>query len=187
MGPTTNFNPYNPPTHTGALESNHPPPASDISLNEKSRSTVDAYPGTRPEKQPSSKPTIRSLLKRSNADKSSVTAHNDEGSYYAWTKMALTQLSQDAAERRTFILKLAKALLSFGAPSHRIESQLAAASDILNAQAGRETFPCLFHWYLSASTRKNLFTYQTSSLLQYETETQGRQGRTSFALLVASL
>ncbi|KAF8222128.1 DUF1212-domain-containing protein [Tricholoma matsutake] len=34
-----------------------------------------------------------------------------------------------------FILKLAKALLSFGAPSHRIESQLAAASDILDAQA----------------------------------------------------
>jgi len=93
--------------------------------------------------------------------------------------MALTQLSQDAAERRTFILKLAKALLSFGAPSHRIESQLAAASDILNAQAGRETFPCLFHWYLSASTRKNLFTYQTSSLLQYETETT-RSTRTHF-------
>ncbi|RDB29568.1 Pheromone-regulated membrane protein 10 [Hypsizygus marmoreus] len=38
-------------------------------------------------------------------------------------------------KRRKFILKLAKALLSFGAPSHRIESQLAAASDILDAQA----------------------------------------------------
>ena len=37
--------------------------------------------------------------------------------------------------RRKFILKLAKALLSFGAPSHRIESQLVAASEILNAKA----------------------------------------------------
>ncbi|KAJ7099631.1 hypothetical protein C8R43DRAFT_250451 [Mycena crocata] len=37
--------------------------------------------------------------------------------------------------RRKFILKLAKALMSFGAPSHRIESQLVAASKILDAQA----------------------------------------------------
>ncbi|KAF9457342.1 hypothetical protein BDZ94DRAFT_236245 [Collybia nuda] len=41
----------------------------------------------------------------------------------------------EVIERRNFILKLAKALLSFGAPSHRIESQLAAASRILDAQA----------------------------------------------------
>jgi uncharacterized membrane protein YjjP (DUF1212 family) len=38
-------------------------------------------------------------------------------------------------QRRNFVLKLAKALLSYGAPSHRIESQLAAASKILDAQA----------------------------------------------------
>jgi uncharacterized membrane protein YjjP (DUF1212 family) len=37
--------------------------------------------------------------------------------------------------RRKFILNLAKALLSFGAPSHRIESQLVSASDILGAKA----------------------------------------------------
>ncbi|KAF9527783.1 hypothetical protein CPB83DRAFT_894966 [Crepidotus variabilis] len=42
---------------------------------------------------------------------------------------------QDVASRQLFILKLAKALLAFGAPSHRIESQLRAASDILEAQA----------------------------------------------------
>ncbi|GLB35987.1 putative threonine/serine exporter [Lyophyllum shimeji] len=42
---------------------------------------------------------------------------------------------EEVAKRRKFILKLAKALLSFGAPSHRIESQLKAASDILDAQA----------------------------------------------------
>ncbi|KNZ75674.1 hypothetical protein J132_02448, partial [Termitomyces sp. J132] len=41
----------------------------------------------------------------------------------------------DVTNRRKFILKLAKALLSFGAPSHRIESQLKAASDILDTQA----------------------------------------------------
>ncbi|KAJ7071193.1 hypothetical protein C8F01DRAFT_1109503 [Mycena amicta] len=38
-------------------------------------------------------------------------------------------------QRRRFILKLAKALMTFGAPSHRIESQLVAASKILDAQA----------------------------------------------------
>ncbi|KAJ7357192.1 hypothetical protein B0H14DRAFT_2331634, partial [Mycena olivaceomarginata] len=37
--------------------------------------------------------------------------------------------------RRKFLLKLAKALMTFGAPSHRIESQLVAASKILDAQA----------------------------------------------------
>lgn len=42
---------------------------------------------------------------------------------------------EEVVKRRKFILKLSKALLSFGAPSHRIESQLSAASDILDAQA----------------------------------------------------
>ncbi|PPQ67095.1 hypothetical protein CVT25_005696 [Psilocybe cyanescens] len=41
----------------------------------------------------------------------------------------------DIETRRKFILKLAKALLTFGAPSHRIESQLLAASSILDARA----------------------------------------------------
>jgi uncharacterized membrane protein YjjP (DUF1212 family) len=41
----------------------------------------------------------------------------------------------DLESRRKFILKLAKALLTYGAPSHRIESQLSAASDILDARA----------------------------------------------------
>jgi uncharacterized membrane protein YjjP (DUF1212 family) len=43
----------------------------------------------------------------------------------------LTALSR----RRKFILRLAKALLSYGAPSHRIESQLAAACKILSVTA----------------------------------------------------
>lgn len=86
-----------------------------------------------------------------------------------------------------FILKLAKALLSFGAPSHRIESQLAAASDILDAQAGQYTVSRLSHLRLSTSTRKNLFIFQTSLLLRSGTGTQSRRGHTLFALLAASL
>lgn len=54
-------------------------------------------------------------------------------SYCFW----LTSCRIEITQRRKFILKLAKALLSFGAPSHRIESQLSAASDILDAQAGQ--------------------------------------------------
>ncbi|KAF8205090.1 DUF1212-domain-containing protein [Pholiota molesta] len=37
--------------------------------------------------------------------------------------------------RQEFLLKLARALMSFGAPSHRIESQLVAAARILDVQA----------------------------------------------------
>lgn len=48
----------------------------------------------------------------------------------------------DIETRRKFILKLAKALLTFGAPSHRIESQLLAASNILDARAGENLIKC---------------------------------------------
>ncbi|KAK0198286.1 hypothetical protein F5146DRAFT_81307 [Armillaria mellea] len=47
----------------------------------------------------------------------------------------ITQNVQDIDRRRKFLLKLAKALLSYGAPSHRIGSMLSAASDILGARA----------------------------------------------------
>ncbi|KAL6310166.1 hypothetical protein BKA93DRAFT_821221 [Sparassis latifolia] len=46
-------------------------------------------------------------------------------------------------KRQKFILKLAKALLSFGAPSHRIESQLHSASGILKVNAAFVHFPNL--------------------------------------------
>ncbi|KIM47842.1 hypothetical protein M413DRAFT_15938 [Hebeloma cylindrosporum] len=49
----------------------------------------------------------------------------------ASSSLACTEITK----RRKFILKLAKALMTFGAPSHRIESQLLAASNILDAQA----------------------------------------------------
>jgi hypothetical protein len=38
--------------------------------------------------------------------------------------------------KKDFILTLAKALLSFGAPSHRIEAQLTTAAVILDLEAG---------------------------------------------------
>ncbi|KIJ68213.1 hypothetical protein HYDPIDRAFT_82792, partial [Hydnomerulius pinastri MD-312] len=46
-------------------------------------------------------------------------------------------------KRRKFMLKLAKCLLSFGAPSHRIESQLSTASQILDARAAFVHIPNL--------------------------------------------
>lgn len=48
---------------------------------------------------------------------------------------AIIKHVQDIDKRRAFMLKLAKCLLAFGAPSHRIESQLATASQILDARA----------------------------------------------------
>ena len=39
------------------------------------------------------------------------------------------------AHRQEFLLKLARALMTFGAPSHRIESQLIAAGRILEVEA----------------------------------------------------
>jgi len=47
----------------------------------------------------------------------------------------------DLSVRRNFLLKLAKALLYFGAPPHRIESQLIAADAILNTRAGLSATP----------------------------------------------
>ena len=38
-------------------------------------------------------------------------------------------------DRQGFLLKLARALMTFGAPSHRIESQLVAAARILEVEA----------------------------------------------------
>jgi hypothetical protein len=72
-------------------------------------------------------------------------------------------LTTDTMKRRKFILKLAKALLSFGAPSHRIESQLRTASKVLDAGAG-----CPFCYQIMRSIElikfaQSLSTFQTSS------------------------
>ncbi|KAF8560209.1 DUF1212-domain-containing protein [Imleria badia] len=42
---------------------------------------------------------------------------------------------QDIDKRRKFILTLAKCLLTFGSPSHRVDTQLSTASSILDAKA----------------------------------------------------
>ncbi|PCH33928.1 DUF1212-domain-containing protein [Wolfiporia cocos MD-104 SS10] len=58
------------------------------------------------------------------------------------------------ARRQKFVLKLAKALLSFGAPSHRIESQLDGASRILKLDARFVHFPNLIIvTFLDSDTR----------------------------------
>lgn len=49
----------------------------------------------------------------------------------------------DILTRQQFILKLAKALMSFGAPSHRIESQLAATALVLEIDAQFIHFPSI--------------------------------------------
>ncbi|TFY81848.1 hypothetical protein EWM64_g2171 [Hericium alpestre] len=53
----------------------------------------------------------------------------------------ITRHNESSGTRRKFILKLAKALLSYGAPSHRIESQLFAASKILEVKASFAYLP----------------------------------------------
>ena len=60
---------------------------------------------------------------------------DDEGAP-SWAYERKTNYFLELAKRKKFILKLAKALLAFGAPSHRIESQLAAAAEILGVTAG---------------------------------------------------
>ncbi|KAE9408275.1 DUF1212-domain-containing protein [Gymnopus androsaceus JB14] len=53
----------------------------------------------------------------------------------SWRELINSKFPIDIVARQKFILKLSKALLSFGAPSHRITSQLAAAAEILGAEA----------------------------------------------------
>ncbi|KAG8219667.1 hypothetical protein J3R82DRAFT_622 [Butyriboletus roseoflavus] len=48
---------------------------------------------------------------------------------------------QDIDKRRKFILTLAKCLLAFGSPSHRIDTQLSTASNILDAKAAFVLIP----------------------------------------------
>lgn len=50
-------------------------------------------------------------------------------------KLDITAHVASIIERQTFILKLAKALMTFGAPSHRLESQLNATAQVLQVDA----------------------------------------------------
>ena len=62
--------------------------------------------------------------------------HSLTGMFYLSPEPSPVLIShQDIVERQTFILRLAKALMYFGAPSHRIESQLASVSRTLEIDA----------------------------------------------------
>ncbi|TRM66395.1 hypothetical protein BD626DRAFT_546679 [Schizophyllum amplum] len=67
--------------------------------------------------------------------------------------------AEDVANRRKFILILAKALLTFGAPSHRIESQLSAASGILEADAEFVHIPNIIIVSIKNANAKNTRTH----------------------------
>jgi uncharacterized membrane protein YjjP (DUF1212 family) len=62
-------------------------------------------------------------------------------------------------QRREFILKLAKALLSYGAPSHRIESQLAMVSTILEARVSFVHIPSVIMVSLGDGGTKTMQTH----------------------------
>ncbi|KAF9229105.1 DUF1212-domain-containing protein [Gyrodon lividus] len=66
-----------------------------------------------------------------------------QGACHETVLAKLTALTADIDKRRKFMLKLAKCLISFGAPSHRIESQLSTASKILDAKAAFVHIPDL--------------------------------------------
>jgi hypothetical protein len=61
-------------------------------------------------------------------------------------RMAYTHrwLREALLNRQQFIMKLARALMTFGAPSHRIESQLVAAARILEVDAELIHLPNIF-------------------------------------------
>ncbi|KAF9270039.1 DUF1212-domain-containing protein [Marasmius fiardii PR-910] len=69
----------------------------------------------------------------------------------------LLKLPFNLDTRRKFLLKLAKALLTFGAPSHRIQSQLSAASDILGGDAEFVHLPNII--IVSIRNGDSTFTY----------------------------
>ena len=50
-------------------------------------------------------------------------------------RLSITKHVADILQRHNFILKLAKALMTFGSPSHRLESQLAATAQVLEVDA----------------------------------------------------
>ncbi|KAL1670420.1 hypothetical protein GGG16DRAFT_95861 [Schizophyllum commune] len=67
--------------------------------------------------------------------------------------------AEEVNNRRKFILILAKALLTFGAPSHRIESQLSAASGILEADAEFVHIPNIIIVSIKNADAKNTRTH----------------------------
>ncbi|TCD65656.1 hypothetical protein EIP91_002329 [Steccherinum ochraceum] len=68
----------------------------------------------------------------------------------------VTDNNADQFAKQDFVIWLAKALLSFGAPSHRIESQLNSAADILHLHVGFVHLPNLILiTFLDSDTHTN--------------------------------
>jgi hypothetical protein len=101
--------------------------------------------------------SVLSVVPSSQPRRSSTIVHHVEG--WLLTKYCLTVVLSDLDRRRKFILKLAKALLSYGAPSHRIEYQLSAASEILGAQAAFVHIPNVIMVTLGNGGSKATRTY----------------------------
>ncbi|KAI0639626.1 DUF1212-domain-containing protein [Trametes polyzona] len=89
--------------------------------------------------------------------RSSQIVHHVEGGFpppAVSRKGLIYLLSTDYVSRQKFVLRLAKALLSFGAPSHRIESQLASAGEILDMHVAFVHLPNLIMvTFLDSDTR----------------------------------
>ncbi|WVQ96776.1 hypothetical protein IAU59_003883 [Kwoniella sp. CBS 9459] len=72
------------------------------------------------------------------------TDTSESGMTYKRKRRASIQLHvADILTRQQFVLKLAKALMTFGAPSHRIESQLSATALVLEIDAQFVHFPSI--------------------------------------------
>ncbi|KAL4241818.1 ThrE exporter family protein [Abortiporus biennis] len=80
--------------------------------------------------------------------------------------------SEEAEEKQEFVVWLAKALLSFGAPSHRIESQLDAAAELLQLNVGFVHLPNLV-----------IITFLDSGTHTYKTRFVRASGRVALSAL----
>lgn len=81
-------------------------------------------------------------------------------------------ISTDYEERQDFVIWLAKSLLHFGAPSHRIDSQLNSAAEILNLHVGFVHLPNLI-----------IVTFLDSDTHTYRTRYVRASGRVSLTAL----
>lgn len=85
---------------------------------------------------------------------SQITKHVEGRSSSAVHMRHMTDNPADYVARQKFVLRLAKALLSFGAPSHRIESQLGSAGEILDMHVAFVHLPGLIMvTFLDSDTR----------------------------------
>ncbi|KAF7306765.1 hypothetical protein MIND_00468200 [Mycena indigotica] len=109
---------------------NNPFPQSDSTATHQSENQTGLQASSRSSTRPA-RPSIVSSLLNFGLDTSAIPLISNK----TRRRSFIVHNVADIDDRRRFILKLAKALMTFGAPSHRIESQLVAASKILEAEA----------------------------------------------------